>query len=171
MVSAECKRQRIERTDYRFSRRDVRETTGWGDTQLRLHLGRLEELEYLLAHRGGRGQSFVYELVFAIEGDGGKPVMPGLIEVEKLGKHPYDGNLAGVKAGFAGQPSENAGPTRGQSGPVAGGSRRGSSPVSIGVRGSSYENELKNTIEGQAETNGVVIVSPRQTVGAAQWPA
>jgi DNA primase len=49
--------------DYRFSRRDVRASTGWGDTQLRLHLGRLEELEYLLIHRGGRGQSFVYELV------------------------------------------------------------------------------------------------------------
>ena len=88
MVTAECKRQRIERVDYRFSRRDVREATGWGDTQLRLHLGRLEELEYLLAHRGGRGQSFVYELAFAIEGDGGKPVMAGLIDVEKLGGYP-----------------------------------------------------------------------------------
>jgi len=70
--------------DYRFSRREVREVTGWGDTQLRLHLGRLEELEYLLAHRGGRGQSFVYELAFAVEGDGSKPVMAGLIDVEKL---------------------------------------------------------------------------------------
>ena len=28
----------------------------------KLHLHRLEELEYLLVHRGGRGQSFVYEL-------------------------------------------------------------------------------------------------------------
>jgi len=171
MVTAECKRQRIDRADYRFSRRDVREVTGWGDTQLRLHLGRLEELEYLLAHRGGRGQSFVYELVFAIEGDGSKPVMPGLIAVEELKECKYDANLAGVKAGFAGQTSENAGPTRGQNGGVAGGSRRGSSPVSIGVRGSFYENQPKNTIEEQAEVNGVVMVAPRQTAGAAQWPA
>ena len=56
-------------TDYRFSRRDVRQFTGWGDTQLKMHLHRLEELEYLLVHRGGRGQSFVYELVFERQGD------------------------------------------------------------------------------------------------------
>ena len=53
-------------------RRDVREATGWGDTQLKIHLHRLEELEYLLIHRGGRGQSFVYELVFTRPKDGGK---------------------------------------------------------------------------------------------------
>jgi len=85
MVSAECKRQRIERTDYRFSRRDVRETTGWGDTQLRLHLGGWRSWSTCWRIAAGAVQSFVYELVFAIEGDGGKPVMPGLIEVEKLG--------------------------------------------------------------------------------------
>ena len=38
-------------------------TRGWGDTQLRIHLARLVELEYLLVHRGGRGQSFEYELL------------------------------------------------------------------------------------------------------------
>jgi hypothetical protein len=86
MVTAECERQKMERSDYRFSRRDVREATGWGDTQLKTHLHRLEELEYLLIHRGGRGQSIVYELVFTRQADGGKPVLGGLIDVEKLGK-------------------------------------------------------------------------------------
>jgi len=86
MVTAECQRQKMERSDYRFSRRDVREATGWGDTQLKIHLHRLEELEYLLIHRGGRGQSIVYELVFARQADSGKPTLPGLIEIEKLGK-------------------------------------------------------------------------------------
>jgi DNA primase catalytic core len=84
-VSAECDRQKMERSDYRFSRRDVREFTGWGDTQLKTHLHRLEELEYLLIHRGGRGQSIVYELVFTRPKDGGKPVLGGLIDVDKLG--------------------------------------------------------------------------------------
>jgi len=84
MVTAECKRQKMERSDYRFSRRDVREATGWGDTQLKTHLHRLEELEYLLVHRGGRGQSIVYELMFTRPADGGKPVLGGLIDVEKL---------------------------------------------------------------------------------------
>jgi DNA primase catalytic core len=161
MVTAECKRQRIERADYRFSRREVRAVTGWGDTQLRLHLGRLEELEYLLAHRGGRGQSFVYELAFAVEGDGCKPVMAGLIDVEKLGGYKYDGNFAGVKDRFAGLEDENAGSKRGQNGGVAGGARGDESPVSIGVKGSFYENEPKNTVGEETEENAVVVALHR----------
>jgi len=181
MVTAECEQQRIERSEYRFSRRDVRGFTGWGDTQLRVHLSRLEELEYLLAHRGGRGQSFVYELVFAAQGDGSRPVMPGLIDVEKLGGHNYDGNLAGVKAGFAGLGDENAGSTRGQNGGVAVRSRSEESPVSIGVQGTFYERELKNTVREDAGENAVVVVPPRVNGsmngnggahrGGTQWPA
>jgi DNA primase len=95
MVTAECERQKMERSDYRFSRRDVREATGWGDTQLKIHLHRLEELEYLLIHRGGRGQSMVYELVFTRPKDGGKPVLGGLIDVDKLSKNGYDGKKSG----------------------------------------------------------------------------
>ena len=86
MVTAECEKQKMERSDYRFSRRDVRAYTGWGDTQLKIHLHRLEELEYLLIHRGGRGQSLVYELMFTRPSDGGKPVLGGLIDVDKLKK-------------------------------------------------------------------------------------
>jgi DNA primase catalytic core len=85
MVTAECQRQKMERADYRFSRRDVRAYTGWGDTQIKIHLHRLEELEYLLIHRGGRGQSIVYELMFTRPSDGGKPVLGGLIDIAKLG--------------------------------------------------------------------------------------
>lgn len=51
----------IERADLRFTRKQVRDFAGWGNTQIKIHLHRLEELEYLLVHRGGRGQSFVYE--------------------------------------------------------------------------------------------------------------
>jgi DNA primase len=166
MVAAECKRQKIERTDYRFSRRDVRAVTGWGDTQLRLHLGRLEELEYLLAHRGGRGQSFVYELAFAVKGDGGGPVLPGLIDIErlkleKLGGHKYDGNLAGVEAEFAGPKDENAGSKRPSIGGVAGGARGHSSPMPIGVPASFYEGALKSTVPEDEEESPVVILPPR----------
>jgi len=168
MVAAECKRQQIERSEYRFSRRDVRAVTGWGDTQLRLHLGRLEELEYLLAHRGGRGQSFVYELVVtlesnngAIEGDGNRPVMAGLIDVEKLGGYKYDANFAGVKAENAGLESENAGPKRGQNGGIAGGSRGKESPVSIGVKDDFCENLPENTTAEETEEDAVVAAPNR----------
>jgi DNA primase len=97
MASAECERQKMERVDFRFSRRDVRQYTAWSDSQLKRHLHRLEELEYLLVHHGGRGQSFVYELVFERRDDTGKPVLPGLLEAEKLSGCPYDEKKSGVE--------------------------------------------------------------------------
>lgn len=69
MVTTECKRLRIERSEYHFTRRHAREVTRWGETQLRIHLDRLVALEYLLVHRGGRGQSFVYELLYNADAD------------------------------------------------------------------------------------------------------
>ena len=122
MVSQACERQKMERADFRFSRRDVRQYTGWGDTQLRVHLRRLEELEYLLVHHGGRGQSFVYELVFERRDDSGKPVLPGLLEAEKLSGCAYDAKNAGQKDEFAGT-------MRPQSGGIAGGARAEESPA------------------------------------------
>lgn len=83
-VRSECERLKMERSDFRFSRRDVRVWAPWGDTVLKKHLGRLENLEYLLVHRGGRGQSFVYELLFDGQGTDGKPWLPGLIDPDSL---------------------------------------------------------------------------------------
>jgi DNA primase len=123
MVTRQCAALAMERGDFRFSRKDVRRETEWGDTQLRVHLERLEELEYVLAHRGGRGQSFVYELLFERRGEGGAPVLPGLIDVDKL---RYDGKNAGARGGFAGS-------KRGQNGPVAGGSRSEAEPITTGL--------------------------------------
>ena len=40
MVTAQCQRLKMERTDFRFSRREVRHSTGWSDTQV-AHLHRL----------------------------------------------------------------------------------------------------------------------------------
>ena len=76
MVAHHCKEQDLSRTQYRFSRRAVREYTCWGDTQLKIHLGRLVELEYVLVHRGGRGQSFEYELLY--DGSGDESLCPSL---------------------------------------------------------------------------------------------
>jgi hypothetical protein len=122
MVTKVCEEQKIARSEYHFSRREVRQYTGWGDTQLRVHLSRLEQMEYLLVHRGGRGQSFVYELVFERQEDSSKPMLAGLIEVEKLKNCNYDVNLAGAR-------SQSAGATRPQSGPVAARLRGEESPA------------------------------------------
>src|SRR3546814_9789278 len=61
---------------FRFSRRSLRALTGWGDTQLKVHLGRLADLEYVLIHRMKVGQGYEYELLYDGEGeDGGRFVM------------------------------------------------------------------------------------------------
>jgi DNA primase catalytic core len=125
MVNEECERLKMERKDYRFSRRDVRRHTEWGDTQLRVHLQRLEELEYLAVHRGGRGQSFVYELMFERSGKDDRPVMPGLIDPEQLRKHVYEEKNAGLEGQFAGS-------TRGQNGGIAGEARPAQKPITTG---------------------------------------
>ena len=116
IVNEACERLKIGRADYRFSRREVREHTRWGDTQLRAHLDRLVDLEYLLVHRGGRGQSFVYELLYDGQGKDGKPSVPGLIDVQTLRATTTTKSSRGDEGQFAGS-------SRPQRGPIAGGSR------------------------------------------------
>jgi DNA primase len=88
MVAARAAAEGINPREVRFTRREVREGTGWGDTQLKVHLGRLLELEYLLVRRAQDGQHaarFVYELVYDGEGADGAPFLMGLIDTETLG--------------------------------------------------------------------------------------
>jgi hypothetical protein len=101
LVGTETKRLGLERGDYRFSRRQVRDFTGWGDTQLRVHLGRLIELEYVLAHRGRQGQSYAYELCWCEEGQSG-PHLPGLINADELKEAGTTSTSRGSKGNFAG---------------------------------------------------------------------
>lgn len=84
LVTRACEKEGIVRSDLRFSRKWVRERTGWTDFQLRVHLGRLVELEYLLVHRGTRGQSYVYELLWSGEGRDGRSFVMGLADVAAL---------------------------------------------------------------------------------------
>ncbi|MFL9951685.1 CHC2 zinc finger domain-containing protein [Paraburkholderia agricolaris] len=86
-ITQAVKGKPLPRASVRFSRREVREWTGLGDTPLRKHLERLVELEYLLTHRGQRGQSFEYELVY--DGDGSDAThLAGLLDVTTIGRSP-----------------------------------------------------------------------------------
>ena len=86
MVTGACEGQGVSRCDFLFTARQVRERTGWSHDQVRVHLGRLVSLEYVLVHRGGRGQSFVYELLYDGAGKDGRPFLVGLIDVDALGE-------------------------------------------------------------------------------------
>ncbi|WP_169314846.1 CHC2 zinc finger domain-containing protein [Leptonema illini] len=78
LVTEGAARHSVEKRMFRFTRRDVREYTNWGDSRLKKHIARLEDLEYLLVHGGGRGQFIEYELAYNGEGDDGSPFVPGL---------------------------------------------------------------------------------------------
>lgn len=70
----------IKPEELHFTRRDVRHALGWGDTQLKIHLSRLLEMEYLLLFR--RGLSYEYTLLWDGE-ENDQAHLCGLIEVEE----------------------------------------------------------------------------------------
>lgn len=86
LVKEGCDREKVIRSDFRFTRKEVRQYTNWTDFQVQTHLFRLVGLEYVLIHRGCRGQSFVYELLFDGTGKDGENRLPGLIEPEEMAK-------------------------------------------------------------------------------------
>jgi DNA primase len=134
MVTAQCQQLTIERADFRFSRRDVRHFTGWSATQVRIHMDRLQEMEYLLVHRGGRGQSFVYELIFERGENSSKPQIPGLINVYDLNLTDSEDQLAESK--------------RGQNGGVAEGWRSGETRMNGFVNGVLHGNPPNRAVAG-----------------------
>jgi len=111
-VQAQCEAQSLTQKDYRFSRREVRAWSGWGETQVRVHLERLVRLEHVLIHRGSRGQSFVYELLHDGDGQESGPRLPGLIDTDALKNTATKEGSRGESAGFAA-------PTRGHGGASA----------------------------------------------------
>jgi DNA primase catalytic core len=117
-TAEECKAQGLKRCDFRFSRRQVRALTGWGDTQTKVHLGRLAELEYLLGHRARAGQSLEYELLYDGAGEAGERFLMGLSEAGSAGEgpfHAYDEKRSGSGRGVVGPRSA---PGRGAVGPA-----------------------------------------------------
>jgi len=123
MVSAECERRQIDQADYRFSRREVLDWTGFSLTQVRAHMARLVESEFVLVHHGTRGQRFVYELLWKGEGREGERFVLGLLDPETLDGYGYDGKVTGSGGEVAGPAADLAGRWRPHGGGVAGGWR------------------------------------------------
>jgi DNA primase len=122
-ITTECAEINCESPDYRFTTREVREALGLGQTQARIHLARLVELEYLLLHRAVPGRPHVYELIYQGEGDTGQAFMPGLLDPSELETQHYDRNPSGSEAGSSGQNGRVSAPSRPRIGPESGGGR------------------------------------------------
>jgi DNA primase catalytic core len=114
-----CQLQGVARGEYRFTRKQVRDALGWGDTQLKLHLSRLVEMEYLRVHRGRAG-GFEYECLYEGQAVDGGRFLPGLIDVEVL-RHEYDATWSGVEAlrSAPGRPAVGAQSAPGRGGTLA----------------------------------------------------
>jgi DNA primase catalytic core len=143
MAQQECERLQVESSEYRFTRRTVRQHTRWGDTQLRLHLRRLEEMEYLILRRGGPGQTFVYQLRF-----------------------DYDANRAGLEGNCAGVNDDCAGGAR----VPRGGAKDEPSPATTRVSAKTArlpENTYKRNGAGNSKNHVIAQPKPNGTAHAS----
>jgi len=135
-VTAEAKRTGVDVELVRFTRRQLREAltghgAGWGDTQLKVHLARLVDLELLAAHRTDHG-SFTYELTWRGEGSSGQPFLPGLIDPDTL---TQDGEPTGYDTDRSGPQPVWSGSGRPPVGGWSGPGRAGPEAVSAQVNG------------------------------------
>jgi len=133
LVKTRCAELGIEQEDFRFHRREICDFSGWSLSQVRVHLERLVDMEYVLVHRGFRGQSFVYELLYNGEGRNGKPFVLGLINLdrlkEKMAACDYAAKVADFSPVVAESNEELAGPKRPQNAPKTGGWRTPENPT------------------------------------------
>ena len=123
-----------------FSRKELREASGWSLTQVSVHLERLVALEYIALRHGRMGSQFIYEALF-------DPAIPesiahiGLIDVEALGRtHRYEGRVSGFSRGVSGE-----------SPPVTGGVQTGPTPCAA-LEG--------NALETRCRGNGIAHLEP-----------
>jgi DNA primase len=138
LVAERMRVQGVPRKEIRFTRAQLRAATASSDTQLKVHLARLAELEYLLIHRAARGQGFEYELLFDGASDDATKVLSGLIDVAALRKitatadtrspnhdpaHTYDAQRSACNAARSELNAARSGTGRGADGGVSGGGR------------------------------------------------
>jgi hypothetical protein len=101
MVLDRCKENETKSCEYHFTRRDIREYSGWSDFQVKTHIRQLEELEYVFAVLGRKGKEYVYELLLTEEISNDRPILVGLTDIEQL-KSKIRHQSGGIKAEKAG---------------------------------------------------------------------
>jgi DNA primase catalytic core len=84
MVKAMAKDKQCPVNDVYFTRRRIREHTGWSDWQIREHIKQLEQLEYLYVRIGSRGKEYAYALNYKGQGEDDKRFYLNLTTVEQI---------------------------------------------------------------------------------------
>ena len=141
MCKKTCEENTIEQQDFRFTRKGIRDYSNWGNTQLKVHLARLLEMEYLSLHTGSRGNTFVYKLEYQGGGEGGESFAMNLIDTKKL---TYD-------CRWSGQNGERSGTGR----PLVGGvSAGGQTPFLAASTSKSVDNTKKSPNQSEKHFSG-----------------
>jgi len=109
-VEGRAVREQSDAAAVAFTRRDIREFSGWSDYQIKTHVQQLEDLEYLIPLSGRRGQQFTYRLAW--NGEESR-FLPGLVSVEELRRRAA---LVGLPSEQGGRLQNVAGPSRAQGG-------------------------------------------------------
>jgi hypothetical protein len=116
-----------------------------------VHCHRLEELEYLLVHRGCRGNSIVYELLFNGDSEPHQKAMMGLLETKSLDKRHYDEQKLGTN-------KEKLVPSCPQVGVELGqgwSDKTAGKPMNTGVDENADGNNLKSAYKEKNKSNTV----------------
>ena len=117
-ITTRCETEGLDRDLIRFTRRQLREALGFGDTQLKVHLARLVDLELVVPHRLEAG-GFCYELAWHTDDHGGR-VLPGLLDPSTLDQSVVavdDVESAATTPIRSGSEGLRSGPGRGVVGP------------------------------------------------------
>ena len=159
VVASEAKLRDIDRQQVRFTRRQLREQLGWGDTQLKVHLARLVDLELVIAHRADSGGTgLVYELAWSGEGVDGRRFMIGLT-------HPDTLESASTTVGRSGSDDVWSGAGRPPVGPQSGPGRDAIDDTSAHLNGHEPAPDdtrhHEQTVPDHSEQDDVVVVVGR----------
>jgi hypothetical protein len=161
----EAGRQQGPPGQVRFTRRQLREATGFGDTQLKVHLARLTDLELLSLHRGEHG-GYCYALAWRGEGQDGAPFLPGLADPADLAdpaaaSHHDQGRPGPAKIGSApGRP-----PAGGQSAPGRDASRPAAAQLSGPIAALPPVITPGGMVPGPVNGTAVVVAGPPSDSG------
>jgi hypothetical protein len=109
IIAADMAAQGLPQREIRFTRAQVRAATGLSDTQATIHMERLIAMEYVLIHRGRRGQSYEYELLHDGTTDCGAH-LSGLIDVDALKIPPTTASSRGQEPRFTGSSRPHSAP-------------------------------------------------------------
>lgn len=83
LIRTKMKKEKVEQRLSLFSRKELREFTGWSQMQVRRHLERLQELEHVTTRGGRNGITIKYELLTDVN-ESADSYHVGLMDIAKL---------------------------------------------------------------------------------------